>query len=263
MLLVWPKFMQEVVPFCLIQVYTKSIELEMINMKICGLQKTTLLDYPGHVAATVFLGGCNFRCPFCHNKELLGNDAEELLSREELINFLKKRASILEGVCITGGEPTLFPVELEALIRELRSYGYLIKLDTNGFRPEVLKHLCEERLLDYVAMDIKSCPERYPVVAGVPGMVTDGVKESVSFLMGVDVPYEFRTTVVRELHTAEDFVEIGTWLEGCSSYFLQNYVESENVLQPGFTSYNRQELLAFADILKEKIRRVELRGIDY
>lgn len=232
-------------------------------MKICGLQKTTLLDYPGHVAATVFLGGCNFRCPFCHNKELLGNDAEELFSLEELLGFFKKRASILEGVCITGGEPTLFPEELEDLIRKLRSYGYLIKLDTNGFRPEVLRHLCEEQLLDYVAMDIKSCPERYPVVAGVPSLSTEGIMESVSFLMGGAVPYEFRTTVVRELHTADDFAKIGAWLKGCSAYFLQNYVESENVLQPGFTSCNKQELLSFMDILKPYIHRVELRGVDY
>lgn len=232
-------------------------------MKICGLQKTTLLDYPGHVAATVFLGGCNFRCPFCHNKELLGNDAEELFSIEELLDFIQKRASILEGVCITGGEPTLFPEELESLIRRLRSYGLLIKLDTNGFRPEVLKHLCGEGLLDYVAMDIKTSLRRYPIVAGVPGMNTDGVAESVSFLMSGNVPYEFRTTVVRELHTADDFAEIGAWLKGCSAYFLQNYVESENVLQPGFSSYDKQELLSFVDLLKPYIGRVELRGIDY
>lgn len=232
-------------------------------MKICGLQKTTLLDYPGHVAATVFLGGCNFRCPFCHNKELLGNDAEALFSLEELLAFFKKRASVLEGVCITGGEPTLFPEELEALIRELRSYGYLIKLDTNGFRPEVLKHLCEKKLLDYVAMDIKTCQERYPAVAGVPSLAIDGIIESVSILMRGDVPYEFRTTVVRELHTSDDFIKIGIWLKGCSAYFLQNYVESENVLQPGFTSCNKQELLSFASLLKPYINHVELRGVDH
>lgn len=232
-------------------------------MKICGLQKTTLLDYPGHVAATVFLGGCNFRCPFCHNRELLGNDAEELFTAEELLAFFKKRASILEGVCITGGEPTLFPDELEALIRELRSYGYLIKLDTNGFRPEVLKRLCGEHLLDYVAMDIKTCLERYPVLAGVPSMVTGNIKESVSFLMNGDISYEFRTTVVRELHTAEDFVKIGAWLKGCSAYYLQNYVESENVLQPGFTSCSKEELLSFSGILKPYMDHVALRGVDY
>lgn len=231
-------------------------------MKICGLQKTTLLDYPGHVAATIFLGGCNFRCPFCHNKDLLGGDAKELYSRVELLSFLEKRSSILEGVCITGGEPTLFPDELEALIRDIRSYGYRIKLDTNGCNPGLLKRLCEERLLDYVAMDIKSCREHYPLAAGVPFLNLDEITESAAYLMGGRVPYEFRTTVVKELHTAEDFHKIGDWLKGCSAYFLQNYVESENVLQPGFTSCTSKELLCFADILKQSIGRVELRGID-
>lgn len=232
-------------------------------MKICGLQKTTLLDFPGHVAATIFLGGCNFRCPFCHNKELLTNDAQALYTQEELLCFLKKRAAVLEGVCITGGEPTLFPEELESLIRCIRDYGYLIKLDTNGYRPAVLKHLCDEGLLDYVAMDIKTCPERYPVVTGTTELDMTRIRESVSFLIKGKVPYEFRTTVVRELHTAADFTQIGSWLKGCSAYFLQNYVESEHVLQPGFSSCSAQELLAFAELLKPNIGHVELRGIDY
>ncbi|MEG0215142.1 MAG: anaerobic ribonucleoside-triphosphate reductase activating protein [Hungatella sp.] len=232
-------------------------------MKICGLQKTTLLDYPGHVAATIFLGGCNFRCPFCHNKDLLGQDAEAFCSTEELLTFLQKRAPILEGVCITGGEPTLVPEELEALIRAIRSYGYLIKLDTNGYRPAVLKHLCEAQLLDYVAMDIKTCRERYPLVAGVPGLHIDPIEESVTYLMQGSIPYEFRTTVVKELHVADDFVKIGAWLHGCSAYFLQNYVESDQVLCPGFSAYSAKELLAFLDLLKPDIAQVGLRGIDY
>lgn len=232
-------------------------------MKICGLQKTTLLDYPGHVAATIFLGGCNFRCPFCHNKELLGGDAQELYSPEDLLSFLKKRASILEGVCITGGEPTLFAKDLEALIREIRSYGYRIKLDTNGSRPDVLKHLCQEHLIDYVAMDIKTCQEHYSTVAGVSSLDISGIKESVTFLMNNDTPYEFRTTVVRELHSSDDFVKIGQWIKGCSAYFLQNYVDNDNVLMPGFSSYSAKELLNFVSLLKPNISRVELRGIDY
>lgn len=232
-------------------------------MKLCGLQKTTLLDFPGHVAATIFLGGCNFRCPFCHNGELLGCDAPALYTMEELLSFLRKRASVLEGVCITGGEPALFPDELEACIREIRSLGYLIKLDTNGSRPDVLTHLCDAGLLDYVAMDIKTCREHYPVVAGVPGLDTAGIEESAAFLMRGTVPYEFRTTVVRELHSADDFVRIGQWLAGCSSYFLQNYVDSPRVLQPGFSCYDAPELLHFAGILKDFIHGVELRGIDY
>lgn len=232
-------------------------------MKICGLQKTTLLDYPGHVAATIFLGGCNFRCPFCHNKELLGGDAQELYTTEELLAFLRKRASVLEGVCITGGEPTLFPEDLEALIRNIRSYGYKIKLDTNGFNPGVLKHLCQEQLLDYVAMDIKTCRERYPIVAGVSSLDISRIEESVAFLLNGSIPYEFRTTVVRELHSSEDFIKIGQWIKGCSAYFLQNYVENDNVLVPGFSSYTADELHDFISLLKPNIQHIKLRGIDY
>ena len=232
-------------------------------MKICGLQKTTLLDYPGHVAATVFIGGCNFRCPFCHNRELLGNDAEELYSKDDLMTFLKKRSSMLEGVCITGGEPTLYPGELEALIRDIRTFGYQIKLDTNGCNPALLEYLCTERLVDYVAMDVKSSLERYPSAAGVSSFFPDKIEKSVSFLMEGHVPYEFRTTVVRELHSADDFRKIGAWLKGCSAYFLQNYVESGNVLQPGFTSCTKEELLEFLNIVKPDIPNAALRGVDY
>ena len=138
-------------------------------MKICGLQKTTLLDFPGHVAATIFLGGCNFRCPFCHNSGLLGNDAEEAMSEASLFTFLKRRTSVLEGVCITGGEPTLSD-DLEDFIRRIRQMGYLIKLDTNGYKPAVLKDLAGEGLLDYIAMDIKAGRGNYPRGAGIPGI---------------------------------------------------------------------------------------------
>lgn len=232
-------------------------------MKICGLQKTTLLDYPGHMAATIFLGGCNFRCPFCHNSDLLDGGAEEFCSKDELLSFLSMRAPILEGVCITGGEPTLFPKELEALIRDIRSLGYLVKLDTNGYRPQVLKHLCDQQLLDFVAMDIKTCKSRYQNVAGLPSLQMDAIEESVRFLMEGHVPYEFRTTVVKELHHASDFAEIGQWLSGCSNYFLQNFVNNEQVLTPGFSSYDAKELLSFVDILKPYIPTAALRGVAY
>lgn len=231
-------------------------------MKICGLQKTTLLDYPQHVAATVFMGGCNFRCPFCHNSDLLGSDAEPAYTTEEVLDFFRTRTTRLEGVCLTGGEPTLQP-DLESLIRELRGMGYLIKLDTNGYKPDVLKDLASKGLLDYVAMDIKSSKEGYPTVAGVESLDMKRIEESVRFLMEGNVPYEFRTTVVRELHSEEDFRSIGKWLHGCSRYYLQNYVESDQVLQPGFSSYSKEELLKFIDILKADIGDVGLRGIDY
>lgn len=230
-------------------------------MKLCGFQKTTLLDYPGHIAAVLFTGGCNFRCPFCHNRELLPGDVEAVFTAEEILNVLKKRAGILEGVCITGGEPLLQP-DLPDFIRSIRALGLEIKLDTNGSRPEKLKKLCEENLLDYVAMDIKNGPTHYGKTSGCPDVDLTPIRESVDFLKHWTKPYEFRTTVARELHCASDFEEIGRWLAGASQYFLQSYVDSENVLQPGFTSYTREELLVFADIVKPYVKQVSLRGID-
>lgn len=236
----------------------------MKAIKICGLQKTTLLDYPGHVAATIFLGGCNFRCPFCHNAELLGGDAEAQYSREEVISFLTKRKKILEGVCITGGEPTLQPEALEDFIREVRSLGLLVKLDTNGSKPEVMKGLADKGLLDYVAMDIKAAPEHYPRACGVLGMDLATVKESVAWLKAGTLPFEFRTTAVKGLHTTEDFRQIGPWIEGCRQYYLQNYAASELVLQPeGFSGFTKEELLEFAKIVAPYVKNVALRGIDY
>lgn len=231
-------------------------------MKICGLQKTTLLDFPGHVAATIFTGGCNFRCPFCHNSDLLENNAPAACSEEEVLAFLAKRHGILEGIAITGGEPTLQP-DLRDFILKTRELGYRVKLDTNGYRPDILRGLCEDGLVDYVAMDIKTSKERYSVVAGIPSVDIKKIEESVSFLKGGTVPYEFRTTVVRELHNADDFREIGLWLEGSSQYFLQNFVDSENVLSPVYSSCEKEELLAFLEIVKPYVKHADLRGVDY
>lgn len=231
-------------------------------MKICGLQKTTLLDFPGHVAATIFTGGCNFRCPFCHNSDLLGNDAPPAFTEDEVLDFLAKRAGILEGVAITGGEPTLQP-DLREFIEKVRALGLQIKLDTNGYRPDLLKSLCEDGLVDYVAMDIKTCKERYSEVAGVPSVDLSKIEESVEFLKHGRIPYEFRTTVVRELHCADDFLKIGPWLEGASNYFLQNFVDSDNVLNPVYSSYEKEDLLGFLELVRPFIRHVDLRGIDY
>ena len=205
-------------------------------MKICGLQKTTLLDFPERVACTVFTGGCNFRCPFCHNSELLGSEAEEDYTEEEIFDFLHKRKGILEGVCITGGEPTLQP-DLEDFIRRIRSMGLAVKLDTNGYRPGLLKDLCKKR--------------KY-------------IDESIDFLLSGSVPYEFRTTVVRGLHTADDFSKIGPWIKGCPRYYLQCFTESGQVLVPGvYSDFTKDEMLVFADLVRPYVGQVSLRGIDY
>ena len=231
-------------------------------MKICGLQKTTLLDFPGHVAATIFTGGCNFRCPFCHNSDLLGSDVPPAFSEEEVLSFLSKRAGILEGVAITGGEPTLQP-DLEDFIRQIRSLGLQIKLDTNGYKPEILKDLCEKQLVDYVAMDIKTCKERYSLVAGIPSIHIEAIEESMHYLMASKIPFEFRTTVVKELHSAEDFEKIGPWISGCPNYYLQNFVDSGNVLKGGFSGCTKDELLSNLRIAAPYVGHAELRGIDY
>lgn len=231
-------------------------------MRIHGLNKTTLLDYPEHVAATVFTGGCNFCCPFCHNADLvLHSGAFPTLSEEEVLAFLQKRKNVLTGVCITGGEPTLQP-DLPDFIRRVKELGYLVKLDTNGYRPEVLKSLLEEKLLDYVAMDIKNSKDKYDMTVGKESTDIARIEESVELLKGGNIPYEFRTTVVRELHTEADFEAIGEWIQGTENYFLQSYRDNDNVIQKGFTAYTREDLEGFVKKLKKYINRVELRGVE-
>ena len=231
-------------------------------MQIYGLNKTTLLDYPEHVAATVFTGGCNFCCPFCHNGELVMKPQEyPQISQDEVIAFLRKRKGILTGVCITGGEPTLQP-DLITFIKHIKDMGYLIKLDTNGYRPEVLHNLLSMNMLDYVAMDIKNSKSRYAQTVGLKTMDIGKIEESIQILLQSDIDYEFRTTVVKQFHTMEDFSNIGIWLSGAKAYFLQAYRDNENVIQKGLSAYEREEMNSFLEVLTPYIRKVELRGIE-
>ena len=236
-------------------------------MKISGLQKMTLLDYPGKVACTVFLQGCNFRCPFCHNSDLLGGNGPEEIPVCTLMAFLKKRVGLLDAVCITGGEPTLQP-DLEDLIRAVKELGYAVKLDTNGTRPQVVKSLAAQGLIDYVAMDIKNSPQQYPETAGAPHMDLQAVEETMQFLLQGSLPYEFRTTVVAELHKAEDMKNIGLWLQKLSpnkkppAFYLQSYMDRESVLLGGLSAHSRETMQEFRDILAPYAEKVELRGID-
>ena len=231
-------------------------------MNIYGFQTLTLLDYPGVVACTVFLGHCNFRCPFCQNGNLvLHPEREPLIDEETVFSHLEKRKGLLDGVCITGGEPTL-ESELPDFLGKVREMGYRIKLDTNGYRPEVLKSLVEAGLVDYVAMDIKNSPDRYGETAGLTDLDVLRIQESVEFLMCGAVDYEFRTTVARELHGRAEFERIGKWLAGCRKYCLQNYRESEFVLQPVFSGYSREQLERFRELLLRSIGQVEIRGVD-
>lgn len=230
-------------------------------MKLCGWNKTTLLDYPGHVAATLFTGGCNFRCPFCHNAELVLNPQEQELDLQEAFSFLQKRRGVTQGVCITGGEPTLQP-ELESFIRRVKELGYLVKLDTNGYRPDVLWRLLEQGLLDYVAMDVKASRKNYPAAAGLPHIDLSRIEESVGILMSGETEYEFRTTVVKGIHTGADFEDVGRWLQGCRAYYLQAFREDDNVMLPGFEAFTGEEMEQFARTARKYIDKVSLRGIE-
>lgn len=231
-------------------------------MKICGYQKTTLLDYPGHVAATLFTGSCNFRCPFCHNADLLLHPkASTLISEEEIFSFLKKRQKVLTGVCITGGEPTLQP-DLAEFISKIRHLGYKVKLDTNGYRPEVLSALLRDNLLDYIAMDIKSGFRHYALVSGNPELKTDLIKESVRLIESSGIPYEFRTTVVKELHDEQDFYEISRMLSPESPYYIQSFKNSGNVLTSGLSSCDTAVLKHYLSIVLKKLPLAGLRGIE-
>lgn len=230
-------------------------------MHFCGMNKTTLLDYPGHVAATLFTGGCNMRCPFCQNSALvLAPQEQPEILEQEALDFLHRRQGILEGVCITGGEPTL-QSGLEDFIRRVRELGYLVKLDTNGYSPRILEGLLEKKLLDYVAMDIKASREHYGIACGLPEVDIQRIDESVELLKMSSIPYEFRTTVVKGIHSPEEFTAIGQWLEGCRAYYLQSFRDSGQVMQPGFAEFGRMELEEMRGRAAQYISRVELRGV--
>ncbi|MCR4586874.1 MAG: anaerobic ribonucleoside-triphosphate reductase activating protein [Lachnospiraceae bacterium] len=230
-------------------------------MQIHGLSKLTLLDYPGHTAATIFTGGCNMRCPYCHNMELvLHPETYPSIAEEEVLDFLKKRIGILQGVCITGGEATLQP-DLGDFIRKIRELGFLVKLDTNGYRPEVLKQFLEDGILNYVAMDIKNSREKYAQTVGLPKMDISRIEESVELLINSTIDYEFRTTVIREMHEKEDFEAMGEWIRGAKAYYLQSFVESEGVLCPGFSPWDKEHLEEFAELVKKYVPNVSVRGV--
>jgi pyruvate formate lyase activating enzyme len=211
-------------------------------MNVCGLQKTTLLDYPEHLAATIFTPGCNFRCPFCHNFDLVYHPLEQTtIPEEELFHFLEKRRHILEGICITGGEPTL-QEDLVRFCQQVKVLGYKIKLDTNGYQPAVVKKLLDAELLDYIAMDIKASPVQYAKASGLTSCSLTLIEESISLLLNCGVPYEFRTTVVKGLHDPSLFPEIARWLPRDSIYYIQNFRENKHVMQSGLKPFTTEEL---------------------
>lgn len=230
-------------------------------MKIAGLQKLTLLDFPGKTACTVFTWGCNLRCPFCHNAGLVTEAFEETVTADELYTFLKKRIGLLDGVCVTGGEPLLQP-DLISFLQPIHEMGFAVKLDTNGTQPEKLREICETGLISMVAMDIKNSPEKYAVTAGTERLSIDAVHQSVRFLMQQgDIPYEFRTTVVKQYHTAADFSAIGKWIRGANAYYLQNFQNSGRLIDNSVSGCTPSEMRAFLEIVRQDVPNAALRGI--
>ena len=236
---------------------------EYSQMRIGGLQKLTLLDYPNHVSCTVFTAGCNMKCPFCHNRDLVFIPENfEFYNPESIFEYLRKRQGTLDAVAITGGEPLLQP-GLRDFIMEVRKLGFKVKLDTNGYYPDKLKKLVDEGLIDYVAMDVKAPLPKYPVTVGLPESCfhTEQIQESIRYLLSGAVDYEFRTTVVREFHTKEDLVAIAKMIKGCKHYYLQQFVDSGRCIEQGFSAYNREEMYELKEEVAKYIPEVELRGI--
>ncbi|MBR4720640.1 MAG: anaerobic ribonucleoside-triphosphate reductase activating protein [Clostridia bacterium] len=230
-------------------------------MKIYGLQKLTLLDYPGKTACTIFTGGCNFRCPFCHNALLVTDiDSSQTYSEEEILDFLSKRTGLLDGVCITGGEP-LMNNDIEDFIRAIKKLGYKVKLDTNGSFPEILKELLNNHLVDYVAMDIKNSKEKYEKTAGIKNVSISDIEKSINLLKLSDIDYEFRTTVVNEFHTEGDILKIAEWIKGAKNYFLQNFEDSGNLIGENLSAVSKDILEKMKTSAKAFVENTQIRGV--
>ena len=231
-------------------------------MYLCGLQKLAMVDYPGKLAATVFTGGCNLRCPFCHNALLVTRlDETPELGEEAVLSFLATRTKLLDGVVLSGGEPLLQP-DAADFLRKIRQMGFAVKLDTNGYRPGVLQGLLKEKLLDYVAMDLKNSREKYALTVGKPDLEIEKLEESVDLLLHSGIVYEFRTTVVKGLHEEEDFAKMGQWIEGAEAYYLQSYRDNENVIKKGYSAFEKEELESFLQLVKPYVKKAELRGVE-
>lgn len=229
-------------------------------MKLSGMQKLTLLDYPEKMACTLFTPGCNFLCPFCHNKALVTDIDEHFITTDEVLEFLKTRQGILEGVCITGGEP-LLQKDIEDFIKEIKKMGFLVKLDTNGSFPKKLEGIVVRGLVDYVAMDVKNSPKRYAETIGKTIFDLSAVNESIELLTEGIVNYEFRTTVTKDFHTLEDLLMIADWISGCDAYYLQQFVDSGMLIDGSVKGYENEELAAMYREVKRKLPCTQLRGV--
>ncbi len=230
-----------------------------VNMNFSGLEKLSLVDFDGVVACTLFTSGCNFRCGFCHNSPLVLKENLEEIIEEEIFSYLEKRKHVIEGVCISGGEPTM-EKNLPEFIQKLKQKGLKVKLDTNGTNPEMLQNLLSEKLIDYVAMDIKSDKQTYSNVIGIKNYNTASVEKSVNILLNSKLEYEFRTTLIKEFHTKEVIENISSWIKGAKKYALQKYVYRDTCLGNKLSLVEKEKAEEFKAILSKNIQTVILRG---
>lgn len=231
-------------------------------MDFSGWEKLSLVDYDDNLVTVLFVAGCPFRCPYCHNRDLVIHpEKAPRIPWEEIVSYLKKRRGVLDAVCISGGEPTVMK-DLPEKIREIKSLGYKVKLDSNGWRPDILKKLVAEGLIDYVAMDIKNSVGRYGETIGLPLFSLAGIKEAVAFLKSNAIPYEFRTTLIEEYHDEQSMREIGEWIKGAQRYFLQRYIDSPGCIQPGLHPVPYAKAKRWQKMLQEYVPQVELRSYE-
>ena len=228
-------------------------------MKVFGFEKLSMVDFPGHLCCTVFTGGCNFKCPFCQNSDLVKMQNLREINQDEIFSYLSKRKGVIDSLCISGGEPTIYP-DLEQFIVKIKSLGFLVKLDTNGTNYEMLKRLIENNLVDYVAMDIKNSLSAYGETAGTNFVDLENIKKSVELLKRNLVDYEFRTTLVKQFHSTSTITEMANLLDGAKRIFLQHFVDNGTCLQKGLNEVEKQDAEKFLDILKNHVNHVELRG---
>ncbi len=228
-------------------------------MKFYGIDKLSLVDYDEKLSCTLFTAGCNFRCPFCHNSSLVISTPENYISEEDVLKYLSTRTGILDAVAITGGEPTLNN-DLIDFISKVKKLGFLVKLDTNGHNPEMIKYLIENNLIDYIAMDIKNSKEKYALTTGLDSLDISNIKKTVELLLKNHIDYEFRTTIIKEFHESDDFIKIGEWLKGAKKYRIQKFIPNENCIKQGLHEVSKENALAVKDIIQKYIDDVELRN---
>lgn len=230
-------------------------------MRLSGFQKMTMLDYPGKVACTLFTAGCNLRCPFCHNSFLVTRiDASDYFEEEEIFSYLEKRKGLLDGVAVTGGEPLMQPGIFD-LMRKIKGMGLAVKLDTNGTFPERLERVIAEKLADYVAMDVKNCPDQYAATVGVPDFDVAPIEKSIDILKSSGIPFEFRTTVVAQFHNVENIAKLAKWIAPVGRYYLQNFVDSGNLIGEGMTGVEKSVMLEMQKEAAKYIPNTQIRGI--